>query len=110
MRKVIALLLIIIGAVFIWNIGARLSSDAIAMAIGLFFGALAAIPAGLMLIIATRQQNPMMPPETPAQPPQQLAQPPVIVINVPQQIAQPQQQRQFKIVGEPEYPSIEVRQ
>lgn len=56
MKKFIGLLfLIFIGAAG-WRIGNSLSSDAISMALGVFFGVLAGIPAALLVLASDRQR------------------------------------------------------
>lgn len=56
MKKFIGLVfLIFIGAAG-WRIGNNLSSDAISMALGVFFGVLAGIPAALLVLASDRQR------------------------------------------------------
>ncbi len=67
------------------SIGQRLSADAISMAIGIFFGVLASIPAALLVIAATRRSERI--PEAPGRRqheyPNQGYQAPVIVVSPP---------------------------
>jgi hypothetical protein len=106
-----------------WQIGGTLSSDALSMAMGIFFGVVAGIPTALLLMGSGRRRNesssrmaqgasgrnrmPVMPPMM-AHP-----QPPVIVITgnaqpppPPSYVApsdqQPRRDRRFKVVGEKE--------
>jgi len=69
-----------------WQIGERLSSDAISMGLGVFFGVLAGVPTALLVMAADRRDDR---PTQPQQPPQY--QPPVIVITTNQPQALPEQ-------------------
>ncbi len=77
--------LVLIGTVG-WRIGDALSSDAISMALGIFFGILAGIPAALLVLAAERQrEHPRSSHRTTRDyqtpPAQAIPQPPVIVLN-----------------------------
>ena len=65
--------------VLAWQIGSRLSTDAVGMAVGLIFGVLAGIPAALLVAASGRRRDPLdvysppppptlreLPPPTPA--------------------------------------------
>lgn len=70
--------LAIIGAAG-WQLGGKLSSDAVALALGLLFGIMAGIPATLMVLAARRQDqqdNSYKRPEH-----IQTSPPPIIIIN-----------------------------
>lgn len=55
MKKLVALILLVILGVFVWSIASRLSADALGMAVGLSFGALAGIPTALLVLAASRR-------------------------------------------------------
>lgn len=46
------------GLVGFWQLGARLSPDALGMMVGLCFGALAGVPAALLTVYALRNEAP----------------------------------------------------
>jgi len=57
MKKVIlAIILVFVGTAG-WRIGNNLSSDAISMAVGIFFGVLAGIPTALLLLASERYKT-----------------------------------------------------
>lgn len=77
MNKLIALIVFAFIAAGVLYIGERLASDAIAMAVGFFFGIVASIPIGALMIAAGNRTDERYAP----QPPQQSAGlPPAIVI------------------------------
>lgn len=88
-RFVLLVALIVIGALT-YFVGTKLSSDAVGMALGMVFGALAGIPAALFALSATRRSEPD-PDDLPyseraaraRQLPAYPYQPPVIVIQAP---------------------------
>jgi hypothetical protein len=55
MKKLAVLILLILVGVFVWSIVNRLSADALGMAVGLGFGALAGIPTALLVLAAGRR-------------------------------------------------------
>lgn len=57
MTKLIALAALIFVGVAGWQLGGRLSSDAIGMALGVLFGIMAGIPASLMVLAARRNED-----------------------------------------------------
>lgn len=56
MRKV-SFLFMMLGIAFAWWIGTRLSSDAVGMAVGVAFGALAGVPTALLVMAASRDSR-----------------------------------------------------
>jgi hypothetical protein len=108
-----------------WSLGERLSADALSMAIGIFFGVLASVPAAILVLAASRRgERQPQPDRRQPGPPQAGYQTPVIVVAPPmagysamhgqaggqmavngylpasQQIVEPAPQRQFRMVGE----------
>ena len=57
MKKIVYMLALPFASVLIWKIGSDLSSDAIAMALGIFFGVLAGIPPALLVLAAQRPRQ-----------------------------------------------------
>ncbi|MEZ4617750.1 MAG: hypothetical protein R2867_19875 [Caldilineaceae bacterium] len=57
MKKVIVLLAMAFIGTAGWRIGNGLSSDAISMAVGIFFGILAGIPAALLVLASDRRRG-----------------------------------------------------
>ena len=49
---------LLLGSVGVWQVGGRLSADAMAMMVGLIFGGLVAVPVALLTIYAERQAPP----------------------------------------------------
>lgn len=85
MKKFFGLICLILVGTVGWRIGETLSSDAISMALGVFFGVLAGIPAALLVVASDRRQGTGrgahaygMTHHAPAYP---AAPPPVIVLN-----------------------------
>lgn len=123
MRRFMVFAVLIIGGVFAWQIGESLSSDAISMGLGIFFGMLAGLPAALLVLAASRR-NEYVERERSATAresayPSYAHQPPIIVVTAPnggsQLATNPSQpmmelpmwgntrsERQFKVVGERE--------
>lgn len=56
--KFIGICSLIFMAWFGWQVGGHLSSDALAMAIGVLFGVLAGIPAMLMILASAQRRQP----------------------------------------------------
>jgi hypothetical protein len=50
MGKLIAIVALIFGGVVVWNIGNRLSTDAVAMGVWLIFGVMSGVPAALLVL------------------------------------------------------------
>jgi hypothetical protein len=57
MRHITVVLLLLIGGFLAWRIGESLSSDAISMGLGIFFGMVAGIPASLLVLAASRRRE-----------------------------------------------------
>lgn len=56
MRYLFGVTAIVVAGVLTWQIGARLSTDAVGMGVGLIFGVLAGVPA-MLLILATDRRG-----------------------------------------------------
>ena len=56
--RAIAWAALLLGSVGVWQVGGRLSADAMAMMVGLIFGGLVAVPVALLTIYAERQAPP----------------------------------------------------
>jgi len=56
MKKALMLLMLVFVGSAGWRIGSTLSSDAISMAVGIFFGVLAGIPAALLVMASERHR------------------------------------------------------
>ena len=56
--RAIAWAALLLGSVGVWQVGGRLSADALAMLTGLLFGGLVAVPVALLTIYAERQAPP----------------------------------------------------
>ena len=130
MKKFLFLVVIAGFVALVWQIGSRLSADAIGMAIGVLFGVLAGVPAALLVMASgrRREEREQMKarPDSPYALPAHGPQAPVIVLAGPGfagpqaqangaypfpqdrlALPAPQQQeapngRQFKVVGETE--------
>ena len=63
--KLFAWVVFLLGAVGVWHLGGKLSPDALGMMVGLIFGALAGIPAALLVLYAVRNSPPAEAPPTP---------------------------------------------
>ena len=63
--KLFAWGVLLLGAVGVWNLGGKLSPDALGMMVGLIFGTLAGIPAALLTLYAVRNSQPAEAPPTP---------------------------------------------
>ena len=59
-----ASLAILCGFLGVWQLGEKLSPDALGMMVGLIFGALAGIPAALLVLYAVRNSPPAEAPPT----------------------------------------------
>lgn len=81
--KWIALVGMAAAGALAWQIGSRLSSDAISMALGVAFGVLAGVPTAILVMAGQRRQEPPRPPQQAPAP-----QPPVIVIHGGQALPQ----------------------
>ena len=82
MKKLLGLACLVLVGTVGWRIGNQLSSDAISMALGVFFGVLAGIPAALLVLASDRRHQSRQATHAygmPQQPPP--SQPPVIVLN-----------------------------
>lgn len=125
MKQLIVVVILIVGGVLMWQLGSRLSDDALGMAVGLLFGVLAGLPPALLVLAANRRPRYDDDEEmyeryrrlAPPQPQQPFPyQPPVIVlagVQMPRQtqyppaqqvdeVGYPLQERIFKVVGERE--------
>jgi len=100
MKKLIALLLIIFVAAAGWNIGSRLSSDALGMSVGILLGVMAGLPVALLVLAAgrggRRDEEPDYGPDYPMQRGNPYGgygqpQPPVIILAGPGMAQQPPQ-------------------
>ncbi|MBX2998426.1 MAG: hypothetical protein KF893_07925 [Caldilineaceae bacterium] len=122
-RFLILAIFVFLGAAG-WSLGEKLSADALSMAIGIFFGVLASVPAALLVLAASRRADRQPQPDRRQGLPQAGYQTPVIVVAPPmagygpmpgqvggqmpvngylpasQQIVEPAAQRQFRMVGE----------
>ena len=56
MKKVLLLIVLVFVGTAGWRIGNSLSSDAISMAVGIFFGVLAGIPTALLVLASDRHK------------------------------------------------------
>jgi hypothetical protein len=57
MRQFVVICLLIVGGVLAWRLGEALSSDAISMGLGIFFGMIAGLPAALVVLAASRRRD-----------------------------------------------------
>lgn len=57
MRQILVVGVLVGGGVLAWRIGDTLSSDAISMGLGIFFGMLAGLPAALLVMAASRRRD-----------------------------------------------------
>ena len=64
MKRFIGLLLLIIIGTVGWRVGETLSSDAVAMAVGILLDVMAGIPTVLMVLAADRREQQYRPPRT----------------------------------------------
>lgn len=113
MKKIIVPVLLGFGVVLAVIIGQRMSTDAMAVVIGVAVGVAASVPTSLLLVaLLRRQRQPFDDYRAPEYNQRQLPQPPVIVINPGQWMTQGQQpmpmppaqmmdggQRQISVVG-----------
>ena len=84
MKRTIATGILVIVGVLAWQIGAKLSADAIGMGVGVLFGVMAGIPTALLLMAHNRVGR-LSTPQYDAPPPRCQQQPPVIVFAAPNQ-------------------------
>jgi hypothetical protein len=125
-RFIILCALVFVGA-FGWQLGEKLSADALSMGIGIFFGVLASIPAALLVLAASRRgdrtseqerrpqaygqghgyQSPVIVVAPPMQgypqmqPPQGMQQPGMAgYLPSPHQVIDARNERSFRMVGE----------
>lgn len=68
MKNFILLCLFLFVGVAGWQIGQKLSSDAVSMAVGVLFGCMAGIPAALLVLVSQRSTSPAPPPASPPAP------------------------------------------
>ena len=66
-RIIVVVILVGVG-VLGWKLGERLSSDSIAMALGLLFGVLAGLPTALLVLASDRRRCNEQPPQAPPSP------------------------------------------
>lgn len=57
MKRVVLLVLVVLGCVVVWRLGSRLSADAVGMAIGILLGMLASIPTSLLILANSRRRE-----------------------------------------------------
>jgi hypothetical protein len=57
MKRVLILMVLVFVGTAGWRIGNNLSSDAISMAVGIFFGVLAGIPTALLVLASDRRRS-----------------------------------------------------
>lgn len=121
MKHALTFGVLVLGGIAAWRIGETLSSDAISMGLGIFFGMVAGIPAALMVMAAARRREYVDTERADRRAPQayaSAAQPPVIVVTAPgfpphgqaPNLVSPtmelplwssaRQERQFRVVGE----------
>ena len=85
MKRTIATGILVIVGVLAWQIGSKLSADAIGMGVGVLFGVMAGIPTALLLLASNRRNDAARANyDAPPQPRYQ-QQPPVIVFAAPHQ-------------------------
>ena len=117
MRRLIGVTILVAGVVLAVMVGQRMSTDAMAVAIGVVFGVAASIPTSLLVVAATRSRReegyrpprdelrspPTAPPQiyvvNPGTQPGQVAAP---WLGTPDLYASSQPARRFKLVGEDE--------
>jgi len=56
-KTILGLAALALVAVLVWNVGAKLSADAVGMGVGLIFGVLAGIPSALLVLATSRRQR-----------------------------------------------------
>lgn len=109
-KRVVILLVVVFAVTLAVVVGARLSSDAIAVLVGVIAGVAASIPTALLLMAVTRRREPRRPEPYEEQ---QRMNPPVIVVapgNAPQVLPQyagmyaqqspaTQGRRKFRVMG-----------
>ena len=130
MKRLMGFIVLVFVAVIGWRVGEHLSSDAVSMAVGMLFGAMAGIPTALVVMASERRRtshakmdnnvtSPPYPQPGRRQPPQQ--QPVYFLSGNPTTMPQPQlstphhfteqpieaaywpkAERQFRVVGEQE--------
>ena len=84
MKRFLALVVLVFVGVSAWQIGSKLSADAIGMGVGVLFGVMAGIPTALLLL-ASNRRNDAARVNYDAPPPRYQQQPPVIVFAAPHQ-------------------------
>jgi hypothetical protein len=57
MKQLAVVTVLVIGGVFAWVLGSRLSADALGMAVGLLFGVLAGVPTALLVMASGRRRQ-----------------------------------------------------
>ena len=85
MKHTIAIGLLVIVGVTAWQIGGKLSADAIGMGVGVLFGVMAGIPTALLLLASNRRNNAAQA----GSPPAPRNAPPVIVVAGAHALPQP---------------------
>ncbi len=110
MKRLFAISFLVFVVALAVVIGQRMSTDAMAVVIGVIVGVAASIPASLLIIVASRRVHSH--PGTTPRPSQERYFPPVIVVNSDRQPSQwapsmpgpepllPPERRQFRIVGD----------
>jgi preprotein translocase subunit SecY len=92
LKQVIVVGVLVLGGMFAWLLGSKLSSDALGMGVGVIFGVLAGVPTAL-LVMASQQRQQRRPydddddyhPAPYGRLPDRQYQPPVIVLAAPRE-------------------------
>ncbi|HEX9114608.1 MAG TPA: hypothetical protein VGA61_00950 [Anaerolineae bacterium] len=106
MKRWIIPLMLGFGVTMAWLIGSRMSTDAMAVVVGVAVGVAASVPASLLLVALLRRDRRSWQAETPAPPqpfyPPLPQQPPIIVLN-PAELAQRGPQQQYSPMPPPQF-------
>jgi hypothetical protein len=57
MRHLLGIAVVVVLGFLAWQVGSRLSTDSVGMAIGLVFGVLAGVPSALLILMTPRTQQ-----------------------------------------------------
>ena len=80
MKRFLALVVLVVAGVATWQIGSKLSADAIGMGVGILFGVMAGIPTALLLLASQRRTAVERAGRLDTPEPRYPQQPPVIVL------------------------------